>query len=101
MEECTPIGFFLRTDKWLKSLQQKFKVVNRTSLTLVRMVAFTYVAWYLAPSLSSSLGQTTEETKRDRKDAKEDDSLLLLLSNHEDLIAGIAVTMRDSGLTMG
>jgi hypothetical protein len=47
------------------------------------------------------LGQTTEETKRDRKDAKEDDSLLLLLSNHEDLIAGIAVTMRDSGLTMG
>jgi hypothetical protein len=38
------------------------------------------------------LGQTTERTKRDRKDAKEDKSLLLLLFNHEDLIAGRAVT---------
>jgi hypothetical protein len=47
------------------------------------------------------LGQTTERTKRDRKDAKEDKSLLLLLFNHEDLIAGRAVTIRDSSHNHG
>lgn len=37
----------------------------------------------------------------DKKRAKEDVFLLLLLSNHEDLIAGIAVTIRDSSHNHG